>query len=68
VTILKRRNLKEARLAMTLKQAEIAASIGVSQSTYSKYERGEASPREATWRKLSAILDKPVDHLWQQAD
>ena len=68
VTILKRHNLKAAREAKKLTQTKLAKAVGVSQATYSKYELGKASPREATWRKLAAILGRPVDHLWRLAD
>ena len=65
---MKRGNLTEARREKGLTQTQLAKAIGVSVQTVSKYESGKASPRERTWRKLAAILDKPVDHLWQLAD
>ena len=65
---MKRTNLRLARLAKGYTQQDLGKAIGVTKQTISQYELGKASPREAIWRKLAAILGRPVDHLWRLAD
>lgn len=56
-------NLKVERLERGLTQEEIAGQAKVSQSTWSRAERGLAlNPNEA--RKIAAFLDKSVGEVW----
>ena len=45
-------------------RAEVAAAIGVSESSYTKYERGERTPCDATKEKLAAYFGKTVGFIF----
>ena len=46
------KELKEFRIRMDLKQAELAAKLGVSESYYFKIESGQRTPSYAFLKKL----------------
>lgn len=56
-------NLKNARKAARLTQAELASRIGITQSGYSDWERGETKIDSASLAKLSEILEVSIDYL-----
>lgn len=56
-------NLKNARKAARLTQAELASKIGITQSGYSDWERGETKIDSASLAKLSEILEVSIDYL-----
>ena len=61
---MKREALRAVRKAKGLSQSGLARAIGVTRATVNKYESGHASPREATWKKIAAVLGTPVEILW----
>lgn len=50
--------LKEVRRVLSLSQAEIAKDIGVSQTTYSGWERGNRVPRRQEYQKIVCALKR----------
>ena len=56
-------NLSKLRAKKAITQAQLAASIGVDETTVSKWESGAAMPRAATLKKLSAIFGCTIDEL-----
>jgi transcriptional regulator with XRE-family HTH domain len=53
--------LRGLRAARDLTQSELAQHAGITQSTLSHLERGDALPQRRTARKLAAALDVPAD-------
>ena len=49
-------NIKNARLAIRLTQAEVAQAADINVNYYAKIERGEAIPSIATLEKLTKAL------------
>lgn len=45
-------------------KTEVAAAIGVSESAYTKYERGERNPKDATKRKIAEYYKKSVGSIF----
>lgn len=56
----------EMRKAKGLSQKEAAAVIGISQATYSAYERGRNEPPAEILVRLSYLFNCPVDILIQR--
>lgn len=56
----------EMRKAKGLSQKEAAAVIGISQATYSAYERGRNEPPAEVLVRLSYLFNCPVDILIQR--
>ena len=56
-------NLKNARKSARLTQAENKTKIGITQSGYSDWERGETKIDSASLAKLSEILEVSIDYL-----
>lgn len=56
------RRIRELR-GFDTKQAEFARMLGISQSVYSKYERGETEPSLEILVKLSKRFGKSLDWL-----
>lgn len=48
--------IREARLERNLKQEDVAAYVGVTVQTYSKWENGKTEPKASQVAKLSEIL------------
>lgn len=55
--------LKESRSANKLSRELLANKLGVSYSTIAKYESGDREPDFSTLKKLSYILEVPVNYL-----
>lgn len=55
--------LKEARLARSLTQAELAERLGVSRPLVSQWESGETTPGLGHLRELCLLLRVTADHL-----
>ena len=58
--------MAQLRKGRGLSQKEAAALIGVSQATYSAYERGRNEPPVEVLVRLSYLFDSPVDILVQR--
>jgi transcriptional regulator with XRE-family HTH domain len=56
-------NEKLKNLRGSATQAEIAAKIGVSQSTYAMYESGKRSPSNSTLKKIAEYFEVSLDYL-----
>ncbi len=56
-------NLKELRLKNNINQRSMAKKLQISQSGYSKYEKGTAEPSFATLRKLAVMFNVSIDEL-----
>ena len=56
-------NLKRIREARNKKQKEIAKLIGVSEPTYSNYEKGKREPNILTIKKIAKALNVSGDEL-----
>ena len=56
-------NLKTARKAKRMTQTEVAKSIGLTQSAYSDWERGETKIDSQSLKKLAALFEVSVDYL-----
>ena len=59
--------LKELRTAHNMKQADVAAYIGVHQQTYSMYERGNRLPASDKLYKLASLYGLSTDDLMKLA-
>lgn len=55
--------LKKIRKASGKTQGEIAKAIGVTQTTYSRYENGQSEMGHATLKKLSKYFGVTIDEL-----
>ena len=55
--------LKELRKQKGLSQVEAAESLGITQSTYSKYESGQRQPDNEMLKKLSELFNISIDDL-----
>lgn len=55
--------LKELRIKKGVLQSDVAAYIGVNNSTYAYYERGTHNPTPETLCKLADFFDVTVDEL-----
>lgn len=56
-------NLKSARKATGLTQAEVAASIGITQNAYSYWENGKVKIDHESLAKLSKLFGVTIDYL-----
>ena len=64
-----RRKLRAARKAAKMTQAEVAAHVGITQNTYSNWEKGVTTGiDDASWARLSRLLKVPVDELQEVND
>lgn len=59
-------SIGELRKAKGFSQKEVAGEIGVSQATYSAYERGRNEPPAEILVRLSYLFNCPVDILVQR--
>lgn len=58
--------MRELRKRSGMSQKEIAAEVGVSQATYSAYERGRNEPPAEMLVRLSYVFDCSIDVLVQR--
>src|SRR4051812_4004442 len=52
--------LRDARIAKSLNQAELAAIVGVTRQSISAYEQGDKTPEAATLATIAATLGQPI--------
>ncbi|HUS88034.1 MAG TPA: helix-turn-helix domain-containing protein [Desulfosporosinus sp.] len=57
--------IKEARLKMDLTQSELGKMLGKSDNVVTNWEKGTNSPDVNNIERLCAILDIPVDYIFQ---
>lgn len=55
--------LRYLREYQNIDQQRMAAELGISQSTYSRYELGQSAPNIDMLKKLSAFFNVPIDYL-----
>lgn len=55
--------IREARKQAGIKQTDLCARLGISQSALSGWENGKYEPGSASWLSLSEALGVPVDYL-----
>lgn len=58
--------LTQFRKEKSMSQKEVAAALGISQATYSTYERGRTEPPAEILVRLSYLFRVSVDHLIQR--
>jgi transcriptional regulator with XRE-family HTH domain len=56
--------LRAVRRSRTLKQADMARLLGVSQAVYSYYESGFRTPPYEAKVRIAAILGATIETLW----
>ena len=61
-------NIVGIRVGHGLTQAQVAAMVGVDQTTVAKWESGKAMPRVATLKKLARIFGCTIDDLLKEAE
>jgi transcriptional regulator with XRE-family HTH domain len=57
--------IRQARLALSLSQAEIAKRLEITPTTVRNWETGRTSPRPRSWPRLSKLLQRDI--AWLQA-
>jgi ribosome-binding protein aMBF1 (putative translation factor) len=62
------RRIRDARKAVKLTQAELAAAAGIQQSHISRIERGEHSPTRLTLERIAKATGYPLKHFDPSAD
>lgn len=55
--------LRQLRKGKGLTQQQMADTLGVDRTTYTKYENGASEPNIATLRQLAAIFGVTLDYL-----
>lgn len=60
--------LKELRNAFCMTQDEVAEVLGMSRTSFSKYENGATFPPLNVMRKLSKIYNVPIEYLIHDND
>lgn len=55
---------KLAKLRGNRTQAEVAKALGISESAYSMYERGERVPRDSVKIRISDYYKRPVHKIF----
>jgi len=53
-----------ARCKLNLSQRDVAGAVGLTQSGYSKIERGTTTPDLRLARRIAAVLGASIDELW----
>ena len=61
------KHLKEARLRLGLKQAEVAFRANISPAYYGKYERGDIKPNLDRLGDICIALNIPLESVFQGA-
>lgn len=56
-------NLKKLRKERGLSQASVARELGLSRTTYTKYENGVHDPSVVTLVKMARLFEVPVDEI-----
>ena len=60
--------IKELRKAEKMKQTELCAILGVSQSALSSWENGKFQPDDTAWKQLANIFNVSLDYLMGRSD
>ena len=60
--------LKECRKNMNKTQREVADALGITESSYQKYELCKHEPKMGTLNKLAHYFDVSVDYLMGLSD
>ena len=60
--------LRELRHAFCMTQEEVAEVLGMSRTSFSKYENGASLPPLNVMRKLSKIYNVPIEYLIHDND
>ncbi|WP_294964467.1 helix-turn-helix transcriptional regulator [uncultured Flavobacterium sp.] len=60
-------NLQSKRLERQLSQEEIADLLGMTQSTYSRKEKGIIKITKAEWAKIAEVLQVEKDEIYEPA-
>lgn len=61
---MKRERLIAQRIRLGLKQEDVAAAVGVTRSTYVRYETGLRMPSIPVARRIAVVLNSTVDYLF----
>ena len=61
-------NLVAFRKSLGLSQKDFAASLGIGQTTYNGYEKGNREPRSDFWVKVAKMYNVSVDYLMGYTD
>ena len=61
-------NLKKARKAKKLSQADLAEAVNMSQASVTMWEAGSRKPNIDTLKLLSKVLDCPLDELMDDGE
>lgn len=56
--------LKAKRVELGIKQKDFAKALGISQQQLNRIETGRAEPRRDLMKKISEILETPVQELF----
>ena len=62
------KGIQEARKKAKIRQAELAAEMGVAQGTISMWETGAAAPQADKLPKLARILGCTIDDLFREEE
>src|SRR4030042_1947655 len=60
--------LRELRAQRKLRQKDLAAKLGVAQTTVANYEQGSRFPGEATLERIADFFDVSMDYLLGRAE
>jgi transcriptional regulator with XRE-family HTH domain len=60
--------LRELRAQKKLRQKDLAAKLGVAQTTVANYEQGSRFPGETTLEKIADFFDVSMDYLLGRAE
>ena len=58
--------LKDARIAASLNQTELATAVDVSRQAISAFEAGEKNPEPATMQRIADVLNQPISFFSSQ--
>lgn len=60
--------IKELRKEKKLTQLQVSIGIGMEQTHYARYERGERDPSVGTFKKLARFFNTSIDYLVGETD
>lgn len=61
-------NLKNRRQILSLTQKQVAYALGIAESAYQRYERGDVAPTVYVAIRIARALDTTVEALFQIDD
>jgi putative transcriptional regulator len=56
--------LRQLRRARELTQVEIAKRVGIHRNAYNAIEKGRSEPGLETAKKIAAVFQQPVEHVF----